>query len=168
MKKSSVIVILFIISFSGYSQMRPATQIPPDITEKIKIKAPVDIVWDYLLSFDNIQEFGTKIIEKSVTIGQGIDAMRVLTFKNGSKRTEEIAIIAPDAKKIGVKVLSLGETYSRKFYYFELTANGSSRCLVTMKAYYALNDETNKKEVAKAITTEFEILLKGLKNYFEN
>ena len=168
MKRFSVIVVLFIISFSGYSQMRPATQIPPNIAEKVKIKAPIQVVWDYLISFDNIQEFGNEIIEKSVTIGQGINAMRVLTFKDGNKRTEEMAVIAPDAKKLGVKVLSLGETYSRKFYYFELTAVGSSRCVVTMKAYYALNDETKKKEVTKEITTEFEILLNGLKNYFEN
>lgn len=169
MNNNTVLIIFFLaVCFAGYSQMSPAKMLPPNIEEKIKIKAPAEAVWNYLLGFDNIQDFGSEIIEKSTTLGRGMNAIRTLNFINGTKRTEEMAIIAIDTKKIGVKVLTLEGVYSRKFYYFEVNEMGGYKCIVSMKAYYGLQDEVNKDETKENITSEFKILLKGLKNYFEN
>lgn len=168
MKKAILFSVFLLISVFGFSQMKPAKMLPPDVEDNVKIKAPADVVWEYLLQFDNIKNFGSEIIEKSVTIGQGRDAVRYLTFKNGTKRTEEFAIIAPNVRKLGIKVLDEEITFSRKFYYFEIEKTGASKCVVSMKAYYALHNENQKKKIDRIILAEFRTLLEGLKSNFEN
>jgi hypothetical protein len=164
----TLVLLLILVNMVGYSQMRSAKMLPANVQKSIKIKAPAQVVWDYLLGFDNIQEFGGEIIEKSATLGQGINAQRSLTFIDGTKRTEEMAIVAPKSNKIGVKVLNLSEEFSRYFYYFEIEKTGCSKCIVSMKAYYGLTNNKLKTKIKKDVSKEFKVLLEGLKYYFEN
>lgn len=165
--KDIIIIILLFTGLTGYSQMAPAVKMPPDLEENVKINAPAQEVWDYLMNFDNIQEFGSEIIAVSETMGQERGAMRFLTYKNGSKRTEEIAIIASDKKQLGIKVLSLDDIYSQKFYYFVVAPMRGSKCVVTMESYYQLLDKKDQDREKARIIEEFQALLRGLKNQFE-
>ncbi|MBJ6367283.1 SRPBCC family protein [Snuella sedimenti] len=169
MKKYCVVMLVLVAMVNlGYSQMTPAKQIPPNVTQQIKIKAPVQVVYDYLRTFDNVNEYASDLVLTSKIVLRANNPQREVVFKNGNKRLEELAIIAPKANKLGVKVMNPDNRFSRYFYYFEIRPKGAHISKVTLKAYYGLNDNTLSKAVKKEVQNEFKIILEGLKNHFEN
>lgn len=169
MNKNGTLVVVFLAMINfGYSQMAPAKMLPPNVESQIKIKAPVDAVYNYLKAFDNFDEYAKTLVSKSKITLMGKNPQREIILKNGSKRLEELVVIAPNSGKLGIKVLNPDDKFSRYFYYFEIESSGSYKSKVVLKAYYGLNDNTLGKEVKKDVLSEFKLVLQGLKSYFEN
>ncbi|MDO5977827.1 SRPBCC family protein [Flavivirga spongiicola] len=167
--KHIYILFAILLTYSvGHSQMAAAKEIPPNVSHRIKIKAPVNAVWEYLLKFENLSEFGSEIVSKSTTKGIGLGSLRDVVFKDGTQRSEEVEVIAPRFKKIGFKVLTSDKIFSRYFYVFEINRANDFECFVTLKSYYGLNSEKESNQVKRKVKKELETLLKGLKLYFEN
>ncbi|OED41119.1 hypothetical protein AB832_03420 [Flavobacteriaceae bacterium (ex Bugula neritina AB1)] len=165
------IYILFTICLTynlGYTQMATAKEIAPNVSSKIKIKARVDTVWEYLLEFEKLSEFGSGIVSKSTTKGIGLGALRDVVFKDGTKRSEEVETVVPRFKKVGFKVLTPSKPFSRYYYSFQVNRANELECLVTLKSYYGLHNKKEKNQTKQKVEKELETLLKGLKKHFEN
>ncbi|WP_194768161.1 SRPBCC family protein [Tamlana sp. I1] len=161
-------VVLF-ISNMGYAQMPLAREIPPKYEKRMRIKAPIESVWDYLLAFEKLSEYGSEIISESNISGTGIGTLREVVLKNGEKRSEMVDVIAPTSKKIGIIVLNPNKSiFERYAYYFQINRANEHACFVTLKAYYNLIEGVKKSDVNKDVSTEFDVLLNGLKHHFEN
>lgn len=162
MKYLYVFIVLLLGSNLGYTKMTLAKTIPPKVTKKIKINATEQIVWDYLLKFDNINEFGSKIIERSTVNDKG----RNVVFKNGTIRHEELVYVNSQLKKMSIEVLNPGNASSKYYYVFEVKDKSEKACYISLNAYF--DDGHQKSTLKNKIGQEFNILLKGLKHQFEN
>lgn len=170
MKKhiSLIVVTILVMVNSGYSQMAPAKMLPPNVEANIKIKAPTHAIFNYLKAFDNMGEFAGALVSKTKITRIGENPQREMVLQDASKRLEELVVVAPNANKLGIKVLNPDEKFTRYFYYFEIEGNGSNKSKVALKAYYGLKDEALNKVVKRDVLSEFELILEGLKQYFEN
>lgn len=164
----SLIIITLLASVMCYAQMTPAKVIPPKVKESIKINTPAQKLWEYLLKFDNIEEFGSELVSKRSGNTHGINAQREIILLDGTVRNEKLAYINEKDMKMSVEVLNPGEEFSRYFYIFKVKRTNDTKCKVDLSAYYELKDQYPKSKFKKQISKEFKILLQGLKQTFEN
>ncbi len=168
MKKNHFIALFLLLTAMGYSQMPAAQMLPPNSEKRITINATASAVWTYLVKGNNVAEFGSKIIKKATLQGKGLNALREIVFNDDHKRSEEIIVIDPDIRRMGIRVVSLPKELSRYVYYFEVQDKGNTSCVVSLKAYFGLTDESAKSKIKKEIVTEFAVLLDGLKQTLES
>ena len=165
--KQHIILPFLFFNMLAFAQMPAAKMLPSDVQVVVEIKAPSNVIWKYLTDLDQLKDYGSAIVKNSTTLGKGRDALREVTFKNGKKRSEEIAVFAPSALKMGIKIVTLNPQMTRNFYYFEIVKDGAYRSKVFMKSYFGVTDKKLKKKYKKEIKKEFEVLLEGLKKHFE-
>lgn len=164
MRLQTFILVFITTIISGYSQMAPAKKVKPNVQESITVDRNENVVWDYILKFNNLYEYGSGIIAETVVKGEGLNATRQVTFKNGNKREEQLVYFNKTQNKISIEVLNLKDTFSQYFYIFEIEKVNKDKTKITLNAVCNYQSGIkDKKGIEKHISEEFKVLLKGIK-----
>ena len=160
------VFLVSLYDLSAQIVMTPATPIPPKVLRNAIIKAPAEIVWQQLIKLDNMAEYTSGYIIEVQKIGNGEGARRILKFSNSDQRTESVTFQNNRLRQINFAVANsnLPQSYMYAFYADSLS---ETKCRVTLRAFYNVENYKNKFEMNRFIGKEFDLILKGLKQYYE-
>lgn len=164
-----VIVVALVSMKSAFAQMGAAQKVVWDVTKVTTIPADQMSVWE-LLSNPKNMEFYTKGFIKSVEIkGTGLPLERIITFENGTTRTEEINQIEMQHKFMSYQLV--GESLPKGLEDVSIAVFTKEKGETTEVSWMAMvlgNDKEAKKMLTDQLKVEFEKYAVGLTNLFKN
>jgi len=167
---------LFVLGFILVAGLNPASaqemggaQVAQwDVTKQATINADQATVWELISDLKNIQLY-TKGLIKSVEIkGSTLPFDRILTFEDGTKRTEQIDQIMPEHKFLSYQIKS--ESLPKGIKDVSIGVFTKSKGDVTEVSWQAMIDGANeaKKALKEQLTAEFEKYASGLTDLIKN
>lgn len=147
------------------AQMPAAQRIPPALEKSISLDAPPAQVWEYISDPANYKEFSRA--KEFWHDGKECDSKIRLTTRKGSKRSQTIGLLIPEARRISYSVTQSDYPTDKQWFYgFEiLPADNNNGSRVVMSVYFGFDQLPEAMQ--KALSQEFDDIAGGLKKKFK-